>query len=426
MGLWRTVQHLSKGLEKRAASFAGVSLESAKLLGLFGSKPTSSGVSINAGAPLDADQTMRVATVFSCVRLVAETVAGVPLILYRRMPGGGKERATEHPLYRLLHDEPNEYMTPFEFREMEMISLLLRGNSYSDIEFTGSGVRALHWVAPDKVRPFRSKRDGLVYYEVLQDGGGTRVASSDLLMHVRGISGDGVVGYNPIQKARENIGLAIAQEEFGARLFSNNANFDKAFVSQKPLNEQQTNSLREQLREKHAGLQNSFVPMVLSGGLDVKSMSMTMADAQFLESRKFQAIEIARMFRVPPHKVGIMDRATFNNIESQNIEFVTDSILPWCERLAQRYNKTLLTPTQRETLFFEHELTGLLRGDSQGRANFYRVMVGNGIMSRNEVRARENLPAKDGADELTVQSNQVFLDQLEEIGAQQTQTPESN
>ena len=420
MGLGNVAKYVWTGVEKRAAKFAGVSLNDPAWSSVFGYGPTASGATVNATGPLEDDSSMRLSVVWACVRVLSDGVAGVPLILYRRTPDGGRERATDHPLYRLLHDSPNEYQTPYEFRSLEMTSLLLRGNSYARLAITGNGVESLHWQMPDRVRPFRNRRDGRIYYEVIDESGAVTVLSEDMMLHVRGLSGDGVVGYNPIQVARENVGLAITQEEFGARLFRNNAVADKAFHTERPLNKDQVDELTRQIHAKHSG-DNSGRPFILHSGLDVKNLTINAADAQFIESRKFQDLELCRIMGVKPHKVGILDRATWGNIESQNIEWVQDGILPWCQRLEQRYNKMLLTREQQRTLFFEHDLNGLLRGDSASRANFYREMVGNGIMTRAEARQRENLPPKEGADELTVQLNQTLLSELERVAKTSTE-----
>lgn len=379
---------------------------------LFGGQDTAAGVKVT---PVSA---MRAAAVFACVRILAETIAALPLHVYRRLPNGGKERAFDHPLYALLHDAPNPEMTSFEWRETIQGHLSLRGNGYSQIIFGDSGIEAGRPIEmiplnPDRLRVERKDGHGEIFYEYTRDNGSTRKFRFGEVLHERSLGGNGIVGYSPIRMAAEAVGLSLAAEEHGARFFSNGAN--PSGVLQKETGElspEAYDRLRKSFAEQYAGLGNSRKPILLEDGLKWQGVSLNHEQAQFLESRKFQVTEIARIFRVPPHMLADLERATFSNIEHQSIEFVMHTILPWVVRKEQRYNSTLLLPSERAEYFCQFSLDGLLRADAKTRAEALHIQRFDGIINANEWRELENMNPYEGGDKFMVQSAMTTVDKI--------------
>ncbi len=329
--------------------------------------------------------------------VIAGTVATLPLHVYRRLPGGGRERAVDHPLYSVLHDAPNDLLTSCEFREMMQAHLCLRGNAYARIVRDQSGtVAALRPVHPDRVSVFR-KADAITY-SVQDESGPQEIFTPETMLHVRGLGPDGVLGYSPITLARNAIGLSIATENHGAKFFSNGAKPSGVLETPGNLSEAQLKSLREHWEKMHSGPENAGKMAILNGGMKYAGVSMSNDDAQFLETRKFQIPEIARIFRVPLHKIQDMSGATFSNIEHQAIEFVTDCIRPWAVKWEQRLNTALLTRAERREYFIEFSLDALMRGDTTSRYTAYRVGREGGWLSSNDIRDLENLNRIEGGD----------------------------
>ena len=357
------------------------------------------GATSAAGAAVTPETAMRVSAVYACVRVIADAISSIPLKVYFSGKSG-KEAATGHPLYQLLHDAPNNFQTSAEWRDQAASALCLRGNAYSVVRRDGAGrVVATIPVHPDKVRIYQDRSTLAVVYDVTwPDGRVERVSSQDLL-HLRGLSSDGVVGLTPIALAREAIGLALTAEEHGARFFSNGARpgiVIKTPVATKP---DQIEKLRAEWDKMHGGAFNAWRPALLYGGMEVQPLTMNATDAQFLETRKFQVTEIARIFRVPPHMIADLERATFSNIEHQAMEFVTTCIRPWVVRIEQRMNQVLLTPSERRTYNIEFSLEGLLRGDLKSRFEAYPIARNGGWMSPNDIRQIENMNRIEGGDE---------------------------
>lgn len=374
---------------------------------IFGGTPSSSGVSVTPETSLQAS------AVYGCVAVISGTVSTLPLHVYRRLPGGGRERAVEHPLYGLLHDAPNDLLTSCEWREMMQAHLCLRGNAYAKIVRDAAGVvRALEPVHPDRVSVFQ--RAGKVTYSVQDVSGPQEVFTPDGMLHVRGLGPDGVVGYSPITLARNAIGLAIATENHGARFFSNGARPSGLLEAPAGITDAQLKMLREEWNRAHAGAENANKMAILNGGMKYVGVSMSNDDAQFLETRKFQTPEIARIFRVPIHKIQDMSGATFSNIEHQAIEFVTDCIRPWAVKWEQRMNVALLTPAERREYFIEYSLDALMRGDTVSRFNSYKVGREGGWLSSNDIRDLENMNRIDGGDTYMQPLNFTRLGQFEQ------------
>lgn len=363
----------------------------------------------NAGVTVTLDKAMTYAAVFACVRILAESVASLPFIVYERTPDG-KRRAYDHPLFRLLHDEPNPEMSAVEFKECLQGSAVLGGNAYAKIEWKNGWPVALWPLIPARMDLNRVGR-ALVYRYVPETGGTVNYAPSDIL-HVKGPSPDGLVGWSPLKLARESIGLGLAAEEYGARLFSNDARPGGVLEHPDNMSKEAYDRLRDSWNEMHRGAGNSHKAAILEEGTTWKTIGIAPEDAQFLETRRFQVVEIARIFRIPPHMLADLERATFSNIEQQSIEFVIHTLRPWLVRWEQAVHRVLFTAAERGKFFAEHLVDGLLRGDIKSRYDAYAVGRQNGWLSANDIRGLENMNPVDGGDTYLVPLNMIPADQV--------------
>ena len=370
-----------------------------------------------AGKAVTERSAMQMTAVYSCVRILAEAVAGLPLHLYRYRDDGGKEKATDHPLYLLLHDEPNPEMSSFVFRETLMTHLLLWGNAYAQIIRNGKGeVMALYPLMPNKMSVDRDE-NGQLYYTYTRSAEEAKTTESGRVillpkdvLHIPGLGFDGLVGYSPIAMAKNAIGLAIATEEYGAKFFANGA--APSGVLEHPGTIKDPSRVREAWQSQFGGSANSGKIAVLEEGMKYTPISISPEQAQFLETRKFQINEIARIFRVPPHMVGDLEKSSFSNIEQQSLEFVKYTLDPWVVRWEQSIARTLLTEDEKRTYFVKFNLEGLLRGDYASRMNGYATARQNGWMSANDIRELENLdriPAEEGGDLYLINGNMLPL-----------------
>lgn len=371
----------------------------------------------SSGKAVTERSAMQMTAVYACVRILSEAIAGLPLHVYRYKDDGGKEKALDHPLYLLLHDEPNPEMSSFVFRETLMTHLLLWGNAYAQIIRNGKGeVVALYPLMPNKMSVNRDAK-GRLYYEYIRSsdeahtmkGFTVRLNSSDVL-HIPGLGFDGLVGYSPIAMAKNAIGLAIATEEYGSKFFANGA--QPSGVLEHPGTLKDPQRIRESWQSTFGGSHNSNKVAVLEEGMKYTPISISPEQAQFLETRKFQINEIARIFRVPPHMVGDLEKSSFSNIEQQSLEFVKYTLDPWVVRWEQSIQRTLLTPDEKKTYFVKFNVEGLLRGDYASRMNGYATARQNGWMSANDIRELENLdriPAEDGGDLYLINGNMLPL-----------------
>ena len=366
-----------------------------------------------SGKQVTERSAMQMTAVYSCVRILAEAVAGLPLHLYRYTEAGGKEKALDHPLYRLLHDEPNPEMSSFVFRETLMTHLLLWGNAYSQIIRNGKGeVIALYPLMPNRMTVDRDE-SGQLYYQyttVPEDAPTLEGTTVDLLpkdvLHIPGLGFDGLVGYSPIAMAKNSIGMAIACEEYGAKFFANGA--APGGVLEHPGTIKDPQRVRESWQSTFGGTSNANKIAVLEEGMKYTPISISPEQAQFLETRKFQINEIARIFRVPPHMVGDLEKSSFSNIEQQSLEFVKYTLDPWVIRWEQSIQRVLLTPEEKEQYYVKFNLEGLLRGDYQSRMNGYAIARQNGWMSANDIRELENqdrIPTEQGGDLYLINGN---------------------
>lgn len=366
-----------------------------------------------SGKPVNERSAMQMTAVYSCVRILAEAVAGLPLHLYRYTENGGKEKAIDHPLYLLLHDEPNPEMSSFVFRETLMTHLLLWGNAYAQVIRNGKGeVVALYPLMPNKMKVDRDERGQLFYtYQRSNDEAATMKGSTVTLkpsdvLHIPGLGFDGLVGYSPIAMAKNAIGMAIACEEYGAKFFANGA--APGGVLEHPGTIKDPQRVRESWQNTFGGSGNANKIAVLEEGMKYTPIAISPEQAQFLETRKFQINEIARIFRVPPHMVGDLEKSSFSNIEQQSLEFVKYTLDPWVIRWEQSIMRSLLTPEEKKTYYAKFNLDGLLRGDYQSRMNGYAIGRQNGWMSANDIRELENLdriPTEEGGDLYLINGN---------------------
>ena len=360
---------------------------------------------------------MQMTAVYSCVRILAEAIAGLPLHLYCYKEDGGKEKAIRHPLYLLLHDEPNPEMSSFVFRETLMTHLLLWGNAYAQIIRNGKGeVVALYPLMPNRMTVDRDSSGQLFYsYQMNNTDAptmktGTVILKPSDVLHIPGLGFDGLVGYSPIAMAKNAIGLAIATEEYGAKFFANGAT--PGGLLEYPGTVKDPDRVRESWNKGFSGSQNAGKVAILEEGMKYTPISIAPEQAQFLETRKFQINEIARIFRVPPHMVGDLEKSSFSNIEQQSLEFVKYTLDPWVVRWEQSLSRALFTQEEKKRYFFKFNVEGLLRGDYQSRMNGYATARQNGWMSANDIRELENLdriPAEDGGDLYLINGNMLPL-----------------
>jgi len=371
----------------------------------------------SAGKSVNERSAMQMTAVYSCVRILAEAIAGLPLHVYQYNADGSKQKAIDHPLYLLLHDEPNPEMSSFVFRETLMTHLLLWGNAYAQIIRNGKGeVLSLYPLMPNKMSVDRDEKGQLYYtYQRSPEDAPTTKGTTVILkpadvLHIPGLGFDGLVGYSPIAMAKNAIGLAIATEEYGAKFFANGA--APSGVLEHPGTIKDPSRVREAWQSQFGGSSNSGKVAVLEEGMKYTPISISPEQAQFLETRKFQINEIARIFRVPPHMVGDLEKSSFSNIEQQSLEFVKYTLDPWVVRWEQSLMRSLLSAEEKKTFFVKFNLEGLLRGDYQSRMNGYAVARQNGWMSANDIRELENLdriPPEDGGDLYLINGNMLPL-----------------
>lgn len=360
-----------------------------------------------SGKPVNERTAMQTTAVYACVRILAEAIASLPLHVYEYQDDGGKKLVHDHPLYYLLHDEPNPEMTSFVFRETLMSHLLIWGNAYAQIIRDGAGrVLGLYPLLPDKMEVQRDDR-GNIYYvysrnsdenPMFKEYGNIKLKADDVL-HIPGLGFDGLIGYSPIAMAKNAVGMTLACEEYGASFFANGAN--PGGVLEHPGVLKDPSKVRESWNSVYRGVNNAHKIAVLEEGMKYQQIGIPPEEAQFLETRKFQINEIARLYRIPPHMVGDLDKSSFSNIEQQSLEFVKYTLDPWVIRWEQSLQRSLLLPGEKGKYFIKLNVDGLLRGDYQSRMNGYAVGRQNGWFSANDIREMENMnpiPDEEGGN----------------------------
>jgi len=344
------------------------------------------------------------------VSIISQALASVPLNLYRRTANGGREKATDHPLYSVLHDQANPAMTAFEAKEVLMVGVLVDGNAFARIERDNAGqVRELHPLAPRTVT-VEALSSGRLRYRVSNPRGGDRVYLQEEILHLRWRLGrDGVMGLSPLQLARETFNLALTQQDTAGTQAAKSFRPEGALVFPNPLPGDKKTAALTKLQDKIAANSSTSGVLVLDGGADWKSFSFSSKDAEFLESRKLTNLDICRVFAVPPTVAGITDNATYSNTDQESRALVVRCLAPMARRIEQAMNVAMLTKGNRATYFVEHDLAGLLRGDLKARYEAYRIGREWGWLAPNEIRAWENMPEIDGGEEYLSPLNMTAL-----------------
>lgn len=367
-----------------------------------------------AGAPVTETTAMSIAAFYAGVRVLAESIASLPLHLYR-VTDTGKEVARNRRLYRTLHEQPNSWQTSFEFRELMMYWLLLRGNAYAYITSGTRGVELLP-IDPDKIEA-EQLDNYRVLYRFYPDGkrvrGTTpRIIRQDQMLHIRFLSDDGIEGKSIIKHQRETLSGSIAMTEHGHRLFANGATPGVVLSTEQKLNKESIDRLRAQWEETHAGAHNAHKTAILEQGLQATKLTMTSEDAQWIESRKMSRSDVAGILRIPPHMIGDLERSTFSNIEHQGLEFVVHSLRPWLVRWEQALQRDVI----RDNSFFARfNVDGLVRGDIKSRYEAYAIGRNWGWLSVNDIRDREDMnPVEDGDEYLRPLNMEPIGDEIPE------------
>ena len=342
---------------------------------------------------------LSMSTVYACVRVLSEDVAKLPLILYRRTgPGGrGRERATDHPLYSVLHDQPNPDMTSFVWRELVMAHLTTWGNHYSEKVYDPFGRLQLWPIRPDRME-VKYGEDGRKVYTYISPSGSRREMEPGSVFHIAGLSSNGLVGLSPIALHMKTLRLAETAQEFGTNFLANNARPATVLSHPATVSPDAAKRLAAQMDELR-GSRNSGKTVVLEEGLTVTEVGVPPEEAQYIETRKFQRTVIAsEIFRMKPHKIGDLERATFSNIEQESLDYVTDTLMPWLVRIEQEIKAQLLDDGET---YAEHLVDGLLRGDAKSRAEALQIMRNEGVINGDEWRELENMnPIEDGSGEV--------------------------
>jgi len=360
-----------------------------------------------SGVKVDAETALRSTVVLACIRVLSTSVAGLPLHLYRRLSGGGKEIAREHPLYRLLHSQPNSWQTSFEWREQMMLHLLSHGFALDEKIYSGGTISEIVPLHPSRVKTEQLENNRL-RYTYREASGSSTVYTQDAIFAVRGMSDDGVNGMSTIELARDAIGLARACEIHGATFFGNGARPGVILSTDQMLSPEAAENTRNQWERAHRGSDRSNRTAVLQGGLKVSELGGNNQESQFLEARRFQVEEVCRLFGVPPHLVGDLTRSSFSNIEQQSLDFLTNGLMPYLRRIESSIARDLLEGD--DEYFAEFDTRGVLRADAAGRSSYYNTMWNLGVLSVNEIRSLENLNPVESGDVRFVQLNMTTLD----------------
>ena len=361
-----------------------------------------------SGAIVNEETVFNIATAYSCVNIISQTIGSLPLKVYRRMDEG-RETANKHYLYDVLHNRPNPYMIPSAFKECVQASVLTWGNGYAEIELDRAG-RVLHlWpIYANRVTP--RLIDGVLYYDVHVSNEDTQRLPAEKIFHVPGLSFNGISGTTPIQKSRESFGQALAAQEYGSRYFKNDANPGGVLKHPQSLSDEAFKRLKKTISENHEGLSNKHRFMLLEEGMSWEKVGLSPQDSQMLETTKYSGTQISGMFRVPPHMVGLLDRATFSNIEQQSIEFLTGGIYPWTKKWEEAIGLRLFMDFERPEYYAEFISDGYLRGDIAARTSYYSTGIQNGWLSVNDIRRKENMNPVAGGDKYFRQLNLTALD----------------
>lgn len=369
-----------------------------------------------AGTMVSTETALGISALRGCVTLLAESLAQLPCELYRRDDKGGRERATDHPLYDVIHSQPNRKDTTFEYYEQGMGHLALEGNEFSLIERDGAGYPTeLIPIHPKKVGVLKGQ-DGLPYYQLL--GYKNQILPMRSVHHVKAFSLDGYIGLSPIATNADTIGLAMATEQHASAVFQRGATMSG--VIQRPReaaaikDQASVDRLLSKFTERHGGgLRNAFSVALLQEGMEYKQLSMDNEKAQLLQSRNFGVVEVCRLYRVAPNMIQHLDKATFNNIEHLGLQFVIYTLMPWIKRKEAAMMRDLLIPSERKNLYIEFNVSGLLRGDQKSRFEAYAIARQWGWLSVNDIRRLENMPPINGGNRYLTPMNMIDSQQLQ-------------
>lgn len=367
-----------------------------------------------SGETVTEQTALTYSAVYNAISLISGTIGALPLHLIQRK-GDKKRLADDRVMYGVLHDSPNPYMTAMAFRECLMAHILAWGNGYAEIVRNGYGELIQLWpITPNRVTPVML--DGQLKYRIRMTGEPDVLLDREKILHVPGLGFDGFLGYSVVAMARKSIGLGMAMETFGSRFFGEGTHPGVIVEHPAKLSPEAHANLKASLMDVYSGLGNSHRLMLLEEGMKFQKIVIDPKDSQFLESRQFNIPEIARWFNLPPHKLKDLTKSSFSNIESEQISFVTDSILPWLVRLEQNFNMQLLTKSDREysgrgRLYWKHAVEGLLRADAAARGTYYREMFNIGALSINEIREKEDMDPIPGGDVHLVPLNMTTLQQ---------------
>jgi HK97 family phage portal protein len=376
-----------------------ITSNSPEIARLLGGGPVASGVTVNESTALG------IAAFWCAVTTIAWDIASLPLFLYKSLPGGGNVRFESHPLNVLLHDQPNPETTRFQLWAALLINVLCGGNAFAEITRDSTGRPTGLWhIEPSRVSTFRTS-DSVLRYRVQNASAPETIFEARDVLHLRGPSPDGLCGFDVVRIAREAEGLAIAAERFGAKFFANGSQLGGVLSAPGALTELAWKNLSERLIRQHQGSDNAHKWLLADHGLTFTPVGVNPRDSQFNELRTFQLREIARFFRIPVSYLGDLERATYSNFEQMQLQYFTSCIRPWLVNLENELNAKLISPSERQTLHCEHVVEGFLRADTEKRSAFYAVMVQNGLMTPNEIRALENLPPLPSGDVARVPLN---------------------
>ena len=357
------------------------------------------GQSVQSGVRVSESTALQYTAVYACVRVLSETLASLPLHVYRkRTTGGGQDRATDHPLYDILHAVPNEEMPSMTWRETAMAHVLTGGNCYSEIALNRRGqVMSLYPIPWTQMEPVRNPKTRKIEYR-LNDRGKTETLPADKILHIPGLGFDGIKGYSPVRMAKEAIGLGMAAESFGARFFGSGTHLGGIIEHPQGMSDDAYDRLKNSFEEEYRGLSKSHGTIILEEGAKYNKLGMPLDDAQFLETRKFQKSEIAGIYRVPPHMIADLEKATFSNIEHLSLEFLMYSMRPWIYRWEQYMNWKLFSPPERmeRGLFTEFAVTALLRGDTKSQAEALHIARQDGVVNADEWREMIGMNPQEG------------------------------
>ena len=366
-----------------------------------------------AGVVVTPESALRLSAVYACVRVLGETMATLPLIMYERLANGGRQRVADQPLIQRLHD-PNPFQTDFEYIELITNHLSLRGNSYNEVTTNERGqITELFPLPPQCIVDHRVDGDRRFY--LFQDPVDGRRQWLSNIWHIR-LMGDGFTGYSPLGMARRAAELGLSAEEFGYRFFENDARPGIVLEHPAKLSPRAEENLRTSFEAEHKGVSKSHKVKILEEGMKLHEVGIPPEDAQFLETRKFQVNEIARIYRIPPHMIGDLERSTNNNIEQQGIEFGKFTMLPWAKRIEASAKKHLMLERERKRYYLEFLMDGLERGDLASRYNAYAIGRQNGFLSANDIRRLENMDPVEGGEVYLVPLNMVPADQVGDLG----------